>query len=447
MWTVTQLSTTVPTLLTTTADELARETGCVRRTSKRTGAHFVQALVLGWLNTPNASVPQLAQMAGTVGVPISAQGLDQRLSAAAATLLRRVWDVAVGHLVTADAVAIPRLQRVPGVYLLASSTRVLPNELAAIWRGCGGWVSVAPEASPAPSALPSHLPAQTEVAVKLQVQFDLLTGTLRGPILQDGRTPDRQAPQQTEFSAGALRLADLGYFSMEVFATLQHRGVYWLARLHILPQLFDAQGQRLDLEPWRPLQGCTPAGLEVPNVPILLGAAQRLPVRLVVQHVPPTVALQRRKHLREEAQRTGRAVSHRRLALAQWTLVVTNAPAALVRATQALRLVRARWQVDLLFKLGKSQGLLDESRRSKPWRRLCELDAKRLAVLVQHWLLLLSCWRYPDRSLVQAAQTVQRFATALALAAGASTRASQAPGRRDRQAAGMPARGVPYHQT
>jgi hypothetical protein len=138
MWTVTQVTTTVQTLLTTTANRLARETGFVRRASKLTGAHFVQALVFGWLNNPNATLQQLAQMAGTVGVPISSQGLDQRFSQVAANLLRRVLEVAVGSLVTADPVAIPLLQRFRGVYLLDSSTIVLPNELAAVWHGCGG---------------------------------------------------------------------------------------------------------------------------------------------------------------------------------------------------------------------------------------------------------------------------------------------------------------------
>lgn len=47
---------------------------------------------------------------------------------------------------------------------------------------------------------------------------------------------------------------------------------------------------------------------------------------------------------------------------------------------------------------------------------MCELYAKMLALLLQHWLLLVSCWQYPDRSLTQAAQTIQRYATALALA-------------------------------
>jgi hypothetical protein len=72
---------------------------------------------------------------------------------------------------------------------------------------------------PERSERPSHPPAQTETAVKLQVQFDLLGGALHGPILQDGRAHDRRALHQTEFPAGALRLADLGSFSVEAFAT------------------------------------------------------------------------------------------------------------------------------------------------------------------------------------------------------------------------------------
>jgi Transposase DDE domain len=109
-------------------------------------------------------------------------------------------------------------------------------------------------------------------------------------------------------------------------------------------------------------------------------------------------------------------VSHRRLARAEWTLLVTNAPAALVSAPEALLRMRARWQVDRLFTLCKRHGLLDESRSTKAWHRLCALYAKLLALLLQHWLLLRRCWRSPDRSLLPAAQTVQRFATALALA-------------------------------
>ena len=45
---------------------------------------------------------------------------------------------------------------------------------------------------------------------------------------------------------------------------------------------------------------------------------------------------------------------------------------------------------------------------------ICDVYAKLLAMLVQHWIWLISLWDYPDRSLTKAAQTVQKYAMQLA---------------------------------
>lgn len=400
MWTVTHLSTVLQTLVTTTANALARETGFVQRASKLTGAHFVQALLFGWLTTSQATLQPLAQMAGTVGVALSPQGLEQRFTEAAAQFLRRMLEEAVTQVVTAHPVAIPLLQRFAGVSLLDSSTIVLPDELAVLWQGCGG-----------------RTQARTQAALKLQIQFDLSTGALHGPWLEAGRTHDREAPHQTTFPQGALRLADLGYFSLEALRALTTAGISWLSRLYQPTHVLTPSGTLLDLVAW--LSQRQPATCDMP---VLLGAEVRLPARLIAVPVPAAVAEQRRRRLRQEAKRKGQTISKRTLALAAWTLLVTNVPVDLLSVEEALVLLRARWQIELLFKLWKSLGRLDESRSAQPWRQLCELYAKRLALLVPHWLLVLSCWQYPDRSLPQAAQTIQRYATSLVLALGCLTR-------------------------
>src|SRR5690242_5683702 len=138
MWTVAQLGSELQTLFTTTATTLARETGFVQRTSKLTGAAFVQALRFGWLNNPQATLQQLAQMAGTGGVPISPQGVEQRFTPTAAQFLQRMVEAALGSVVASDPVAIPLVHRFAGISLLDSSTIVLPDELSAIWPGGGG---------------------------------------------------------------------------------------------------------------------------------------------------------------------------------------------------------------------------------------------------------------------------------------------------------------------
>jgi hypothetical protein len=109
MCTLAKLSEEMHRLLTSTANQVACETGFVQRAAKLTGAHFAQALVLGWLNNPAATLQQLAQMAGTVGVAISPQGIDQRCSATAATFLQRLVEAAVTTVISGESAPIPLL--------------------------------------------------------------------------------------------------------------------------------------------------------------------------------------------------------------------------------------------------------------------------------------------------------------------------------------------------
>lgn len=113
-----------------------------------------------------------------------------------------------------------------------------------------------------------------------------------------------------------------------------------------------------------------------------------------------------------------RKPSKARIRLCEWTLLITNAPDCLVSLEDALVLAQARWQIEMIFKLWKQHGQIDEWRSQKPYRVLCELYAKLVAMIIQHWLLLVSCWSYPDRSLLKAAQTVRSYATMLTCAMG-----------------------------
>jgi Transposase DDE domain len=396
MTTVPQLAQTLQTLFTTTADAAARATGFVQRRSKLTGAAFVQALVFGWLANPHASLAALAQAAAVAGVAISPQGLDQRCGEAAAAFLEAVLAAAVQAVVAAEPVAIPLLQRFTAVVLLDCSTIVLPDALGLWWPGCGG-------------SSATH----TSAALKLGVRFDLCRGALGGPLLYAGRTHESTTPiQSAPLPAGALRLADLGFFDLAVLAASAAQDGYWLSRLHFTTAVYDAQGRRWDVLDLLAAQGAVAQA----DLPIALGAQQRLLARLLAVRVPQEVADQRRRRLRATARDRGRTPSAARLAWCDWTLLVTNVPPDMLAVREALVLARARWQIELLFKLWKSHGHIDESRSGKPWRVLCEVYAKLLAMVVQHWLLLTGCWAYPDRSLVKAAQTVRHHAMHLASA-------------------------------
>jgi Transposase DDE domain len=388
MTTVAQLSAHLRTLFTTVADTLARRSGFVQRRSKLTGAVFAQAVVFGSLANPRASLPELAQAAAAAGVGISAQGLDQRCTERAADFLEQLVGAAMTTLIDAEAAVLPLLARFRAVVLLDSTTIRLPAALGRWWPGCGGGSGT----------------TQTSAALKIHVRYDLLRGGLTGLALTDGRTHDSTTSLQTDpLPAGTLRVSDLGYFDLEVFAQGATQHTYWLSRLQQGTALFDQQGQRLSV-----LQVLR--GAHMVDWSVQLGVQQRLPARLLAVRVPAEVANQRRRQVRVRAAKHGRTPSAECLARADWTILVTNAPADLLAVREALVLLRARWQVELLFKLWKSHGQLDASRSGKPWRVLTEVFAKLLAMLVQHWVLLTGCWDHPDRSLVKAAQTIRTHA-------------------------------------
>jgi len=394
MSTIPQVSQAMQTVLTSVADTAARTSKFVQRTSKLTGALFVQTLVLGFLANPRATREQLAQTAVTLGLTISPQGFDNRMTMAGADCLAEVLDATAATVLAADPVAIPLLSRFTGVYIQDSTLIGLPGTLARIWRGSGN----------------QHTSAEHSARLKLSVRMDLSTGALTGPHADHGLTSDRALRiQDHAIPAGALRIADLGFFELAVLQAIDQDKGYWLTRPQVTTVMCDQQGQRLELPSFLAAQ---PSAMV--DVAIFLGARHRLPCRLLAVRVPQEVADQRRRRLYAEAQRRGRAPTAHSLALADWTIFVTNAPVELMTVPEALVLGRARWQIELLFKLWKSQGEIDQWRSAKDGAILCELYAKVIGMVIQHWIMLVSCWGYADRSLMKAAATVRAHAMCLA---------------------------------
>jgi hypothetical protein len=380
-------------ILTTTAAEAGRTTRFVQRPSPLNGATFSQTLVCGFLGTPQAPREELTPTAAALGVEISPQALDQRFTASAAACLHQGLVTAIARVITAEPVAIPLLERFTAVYVQDSSTIVLPEVFAAQWHGGGG--STASSAS---------------AALKLQARVEMWTGRLDVQ-RQEGRASDRAALLPGPLPAGALRLADWGYWSLAACAALAQHKVCWRSRLQMQTAVYDATGARQDL-----LTLWESQPTDMVELAVALGERQRLAARLVAVRVPQDVAETRRRRLRKAARDQGRQGRATRLALAAWTVFVTNVPAERLTWREALVRGRLRWQMELLFKLWKSHGHVDESRSTKPGRILCEVYAKLLAMLVQHWVFLISFWAYPDRSLTKAAQTVQKHALHLASA-------------------------------
>src|SRR4029450_8715923 len=120
---------------------------------------------------------------------------------------------------------------------------------------------------------------------------------------QDGRASDRTADWPGPLPAGALRLADLGYWSLEALQALAQQGVFWLSRLQLQTAVYDAAGDRQDL-----LAFLARSPTDTVEHQVTLGIDQRVPARLLALRVPQDVAAARRRRVRGAAQKKCRQV-------------------------------------------------------------------------------------------------------------------------------------------
>lgn len=390
MTSIARLGKIMRTLFVTRANEVARQTGFVVRQRKITGASFLQGLVFGWLHQPQARLEQLARVLSPSGMSISASGLHQRFTPQAAAFLQAMLSEVVQQVVCVSEVPIELMQRFTAVIVEDSTQITLPDGLKTLWRGCGGGGS------------------QSQAAIKLHVRWDLLRGSLQGPIVTEARTADQRSPLRLSqgIPAGGLLITDEGYFGLQWLKEQTRAGDrFFLTRPRTTTGYLDQSFHCIDLLDLGPQE----VGTYVDEW-VWAGFSARLPARLIMIRVPDDVAEERARRLWADRQRHGQEPSERDLALTKWTIYLTNVPKERLSVPELLVLARARWQIERLFRLWKQDGLLDEWRTCNLWRIQCELFAKLIALVVQHWLLIQQTWQDPYRSLVKAAKVVRDHA-------------------------------------
>src|SRR5262249_54861148 len=189
------------TLLTTDAEQAARQTDLIRRVRQFTGPSLAQTLVFGWLANPRATLGDLAATAACGGVSVSPEAIHQRFTPTAAQFLEQLLARAPRYVVQANPVTLPLLRRFAEVEIRDSTVLTLPDARAAAGPGWGGRPAYGGSA-----------------AVKFQAALSLSTGRLRRLSPQAARLPDQAASDAADdLPPGSLRLFDLGFFNLNAF--------------------------------------------------------------------------------------------------------------------------------------------------------------------------------------------------------------------------------------
>ena len=92
MTTGAQVEQSLKHILEERANVLARETGCIERQRKFSGADLLQTLVFGWLSHPDASLETLISLATSRQVYVTDTALHNRFTKSCAHFLHAVFE-------------------------------------------------------------------------------------------------------------------------------------------------------------------------------------------------------------------------------------------------------------------------------------------------------------------------------------------------------------------
>ena len=126
---LTQVPNVMQEILQNRANEIAQRCGLVQRIRKLTGAGFIQTLVFGWLEAPDASYADLANTAQALGIDVSRQAIEQRMTPEAAETLKATLEEAASQVLTLKPQCLPLLKHFTGVYVQDSTWITLLDEL------------------------------------------------------------------------------------------------------------------------------------------------------------------------------------------------------------------------------------------------------------------------------------------------------------------------------
>lgn len=372
-------------------ENLARETGFVKRSSLVNGKNFLDLLLSNATKGTLLSLEDLARNFEVVhGESISKQGLDERFNSEAVFFLKNILNGLLDkHLIGAQGNGSEYHFK---TCRLRDSTRFgLPEEYTSSYKGHGGATN-------------------TKSMISIQYEFDLLTGNQVDLQLTSGCRNDQQdSPRSIEdVKEGELLVRDLGYVTMKYLSGLIKKEAFFLNRLPSQINLYDPyENEMINLRKvYKKLKRYNLPYLELD---VLIGKKAQIPCRLVVSVCKEKAAQKRLKRTTKNTKSTGCKVSEETKWRSRLNLYITNAPKDKIQAKDIYQIYRMRWQIELIFKTWKSIANINKIKKVKIKRFECILLSGLIWVLANwkifqvanNWLLglkdeskTLSIWKY-----------------------------------------------------
>jgi hypothetical protein len=158
-----------------------------------------------------------------------------------------------------------------------------------------------------------------------------------------------------QIEEGSLLLRDLGYFSTEVLEGIKKAKAYYISRLNPQVTIYQLrEGNYVELDLTRIHSQLRAKRVSYQEFDVYIGAHRKVPVRLMIELMPPNEVERRLAKAGKDARKKGRMLSANYKTTAALNMFVTNVPVEWLPPDQIRTLYRLRWQIEVRFKTWKS---------------------------------------------------------------------------------------------
>ena len=336
-------------------EQLARSCGFVERKSPITGFKFLLTMTTGLLNTPDASLAQLAAFLSVAcKTKVTPQALDERLSSTAMEFMRCCLQKALTMATRPRKFTKCDIADFTHIYIIDSTTFDLPASLHWIFKGSGGAGS----------------PASMRIQLVLDYRTGLLCAQIGGTKLCDAPALQRIVEnQKLDVSGNCLFLFDLGYFKLATLKSMKENNLHFLSKHKFGVTFCDENGLNINLD------NMLKENPDSFDMPVIIDGQT---YRLVGARLPDSVVNQRLRKANRKSQKKGKAstaLTDAYKRFARYAIFITTLP--VVYAMETLHaFYRIRWQIELIFKTWKSILGIHKIRLQSEDRVMCVVYGK-----------------------------------------------------------------------
>lgn len=348
--------------------DLAKASKFIQRKSKLCAVKFLTTLMFVHQQGKHLSLLDICGDLHTQhGLQVRRQSIQERFNEHAVAFMKSILSRLLEKQLNYTAVE-KSLSFFNRIRIKDSTRFTLPAAYAPNYQGHGGAV------------------ANSKSMITIQYEYDLLSSSTLDLRLTTGTRNDQLDSKENthDIAENDLFIRDLGYSTLGYLSQIVKGKAYFLNRLNPQTRVYDLNknGELIDFSRCR--KKIKKFNLPYLQYDVSIGKDAQLPCRLIVYPVDQRTYEKRLRTTTKQTKSYGYEVSDNFKCRARLTLYITNVPEDKLSAAEIKKTYGLRWQIELFFKIWKSQGNIDKVKEMKLHRFECQLIAK-LVWLIIHW--------------------------------------------------------------